>query len=82
MNTYQVNLMIDGVPHKAEVVARDREEAQDMAIIWAEACNFIHGEVFGIRMIEANTPEAAPAEFIGMCDVGGEQFAHYRGVAL
>ena len=84
MNTYLVKLMIyvDGakLPHKAEVMARDREDAQEMAIEWAEACNLVHGEIQSIRLVGQ---AAAPvAEFVGMSDVDGEQFAHYRNVAL
>lgn len=80
MNTYIVKLIINGLPHKAEVVARDREEAQDMAISWAENGNLVHGEIQSILLVGQ---VAGPvAEFVGMSDVDGEQFAHYRNVAL
>ena len=48
MHTYTVTLKINDTPHRAEVVARDREEAQDVAICWAESCNLVHGEVLSI----------------------------------
>lgn len=80
MNTYHVKLIVNGIPHTAEVVARDREEAQEVAIGWAEACNLVHGEILSIHLVGQ---VAEPmAEFVGMCDVDGETFAHYRNVAL
>ena len=54
MNTYTVTLKINDIPHRAEVVARDREEAQDMAICWAENGNLVHGEVLSIRLTNAD----------------------------
>jgi hypothetical protein len=71
-NTYRV------VFSNAEmtVTARDAEEAQDVAIEQMEDAGRVHGEV--VRIVRT----AGVAEFIGMVDVGGEQFAHYRGVAL
>lgn len=80
MNTYLVKLIINGLPHKAEVVARDREEAQDVAIEWAEDCKLVHGEILSIHLVGQVAEPAG--EFIGMTDVDGEQFATYRIAAL
>jgi hypothetical protein len=61
MKTYQVRLLINDLPHTAEVVARDREEAQEIAIEWAESCNLVHGEVLSIRLVRDAVPAMALA---------------------
>jgi catalase len=64
------------VPHNG-VGKITPSEAQELL---AEANR--HAARLAQRAIENAKQAAGVAEFIGMVDVGGEQFAHYRGVSL